>query len=334
MKKNFYPIFAMLLAAFIIGCGGDDEKSNPENNQQSTASSSSDGSPGEGYVKVNCQICNGSGNCWLCFGSGKYCDDCLGSGNCVKCSGNSTCTYCKGDSHHICDSCNGTNKCPRCGGTHKCSQCGGLGQIDYGISSPYWLECGLCRGYGNCHECHAGECSKCDENGIWTCANCNGSGKCSTCTGSGLCQRCGGDPHCYRCRDANGKCNSCDGRGYVWEYHPEYFEADDDNSSESGSGDSSSGDTRKKCKYCNGSKKCYNYFYTPANKYYCRGSGECKWCLGVGMVNGFGILDTPCANCDTPGKVVSNGSDIPGDGYCSYCHGTGICSHCDGTGYE
>ncbi len=330
MKKVFYFIFVALLTAGIISCSRDDETSKPDDNQQNVPSPSADGSPGEGYVKVDCWNCHGSGNCWQCNGSGKYCSICKGSGNCVKCNGSKICADCNGDSRHTCDRCNGSAKCIYCGGTDVCSQCGGVGYNDYG--NGFTIKCGYCSGYGHCTQCVSGKCSKCGGNGIWTCAYCKGDGTCHNCTGSGLCTKCGGDPHCDLCKDGNGKCNSCEGRGYQWEYRPERLDGNDDGSSADGSGTSNNGDTKKKCKYCLGEKRCVNYFSTTANKYYCRGSGECKWCLGKGWVTGFGN-EVPCANCDTPGKVSYSGDRL-GDGFCHYCHGTGVCSHCNGTGYE
>lgn len=86
------------------------------------------------------------------------------------------------------------------------------------------------------------------------------------------------------------------------------------------------------CKYCRGYKDCRNYFYTSNDKYYCHGSGKCKWCGGDGWQDGMfgtGPNSITCSACNTPGS-----GNVGGDGYCCYCGGTGICSHYNGTGIE
>ena len=333
MKRFIYFLFATFLAVNITSCGGDDDE-NTMNGYEQEDEMASDYEHDENYVKVDCTICNATGNCWRCLGSGKYCESCEGSGNCEECNGSLICAYCNGDSSHTCDKCNGTAKCPYCGGTDKCSTCGGLGKIDYGLSSSYWIECGMCFGYGHCNKCSSGACGNCNGKGIWTCGYCKGDGTCHTCAGSGTCQRCGGDPHCYLCTNSNGKCNHCEGRGYTWEYRSHSYEDDDSDESDiGGGGNPSGGDTQKRCKYCKGEKKCYNFFSYSSSKYYCRGTRKCQWCNGKGWFSAFGDR-VPCPNCYTPGRSGYNGNDVYGDGLCSYCSGTGVCSHCDGTGYE
>ncbi len=108
----------------------------------------------------------------------------------------------------------------------------------------------------------------------------------------------------------------------------------DDSGDDWGSGgdSGSDGDTGKTCKYCLGYKDCRNYFYTSNDKYYCHGSGKCKWCGGDGWQDGLfgtGPNSITCSACNTPGH-----DNVGGDGYCGYCGGTGVCGHCGGTGIE
>lgn len=85
-------------------------------------------------------------------------------------------------------------------------------------------------------------------------------------------------------------------------------------SSGSSGGKSSSG--KLACKTCGGTGHCHSKSST-ANKYYCGGSGTCRYCSG-GIVYAGGTRVT-CTAC--------NGRNV-----CKYCKGTGKCKSCGGTG--
>ena len=192
---------------------------------------------------------------------------------------------------------------------------------DYGVTL---VPCNTCNGTGNCFICEGvgtEVCYVCNGTGVAPWKGYDGSYTCWSCDGAGRIE-------CFLC-SGSGKCNKCDGIGYI--------EDTSDSGDDSGwddDDDGGSGSSPELCKYCKGEKDCRNYFYISSDKYYCHGSGKCKWCGGDGWTRGFG-LDVPCANCNTPGKVgKSNTADTPGDGYCSYCGGSGRCGKCGGTGYK
>ncbi|MFP4050791.1 MAG: hypothetical protein ACLFVB_03530 [Thermoplasmata archaeon] len=115
--------------------------------------------------KVECEICEGTGECRKCQGTGD-CISCRGTGNCVECEGTS-----------YCSNCDGTGKCPNCKGSGKTG----------------WLStCEVCDGDGNCIECGGhGMCEVCD--GTGDCVECGGNGNCEDCQGSGECTECDGN---------------------------------------------------------------------------------------------------------------------------------------------
>ncbi len=190
-----------------------------------------------------------------------------------------------------------------------------------------------------------------EKDGRIVCAKCDGTGKCNYCHGSGICSFCHGQKsyyddtdgiayanECGSCGDSGscffcggrGICSDCDGTGYLTNSNGNDWSDYDDDYDYGGSG--GGGSSEKTCKYCLGYKDCRNYFYTSNDKYYCHGSGKCKWCGGDGWQDGLfgtGPNSITCSACNTPGH-----DNVGGDGYCGYCGGTGVCGHCGGTGIE
>lgn len=89
-----------------------------DDNGDDSSDSGDDGNDGDGYIKVECPRCHGSGEC-----RGHYCDN----GTCTRCGGSgyrydkgvggttikTSCIWCiRGK----CETCRGSNKCPACNG--------------------------------------------------------------------------------------------------------------------------------------------------------------------------------------------------------------------------
>lgn len=194
--------------------------------------------------QLPCTLCNGGKLCTNCSGNGGF------SEQCKVCGGSKIarpqCRKCNGSGLERCPRCNGKTtiktkcppkiKCKTCAGggrlSQVCDKCDGTGTIVQRRpnGTTYNENCGFCLdGKGQSTGQRVVTCYVCNGGGQQACDICNGTGKknegCPKCNGRG---RFGDCKLCYGKGVLEETCNNCDTNGKVF----------------------------RKCKECNGSKKC------------------------------------------------------------------------------
>ena len=261
MKKILYPIFAMLLATFIIGCGSDDDnKTNPENNNNNTSENKISlegdwiGNPMRGSgsawdsCDMTCVFRNNTISILRVSKEGAELERVSGTYTLTDNIITATWTIGRYDTEQLrMSDFKGTEmKLTLRNIIYKLRLINNHGGGNGGGGNNY----GSDDDYNDNHD------TPNYNTPTWVkCTSCNGSGNCKWCYGTGNCKECHGR--------TTVTCTACNGLGYT------YYSTMD-------------GKKKMDCSICvNGQKRC-TYCSGTGNCIFCRHTGECGACQGKG----------------------------------------------------